>query len=292
MSTEPQTGNGRVTVPELLARKASPGSLAESRLVCLTAYDYPTARLLDAAGVDILLVGDSLGMTVLGYSTTLPVTMAQMLHHTRAVARAAERALVVADLPYGSYHISPAQGVRNALRLVQRGGAAAVKLEGGSERVELVSRLVEAEIPVMGHIGLTPQSFHRLGGFRVQGRTAEAAERLLRDARALEAAGAFAIVLESIPRELAAAITHELRIPTIGIGAGPECDGQVLVFHDLVGLNLGHRPKFARCYAHLAGEISLAAQRFIADVRRGDFPSEAESYHWPANQPMSQRQPS
>jgi 3-methyl-2-oxobutanoate hydroxymethyltransferase len=292
MSAEPQAGDGRVTVPALLARKASPASLAEPRLVCLTAYDFPTARLLDAAGVDILLVGDSLGMTVLGYATTLPVTMAQMLHHTQAVARAAQRALVVADLPYGSYHVSVAQGVRNALRLVQRGGAAAVKLEGGTERAELVSRLVEAEIPVMGHLGLTPQSFHRLGGFRVQGRTAEAAERLLEDARALEAAGAFALVLESIPRELAAAITHQLRIPTIGIGAGPECDGQVLVFHDLVGLNLGHRPKFARCYADLAGEISLAAERFIADVRRGDFPSEVESYHWPANQPIGQRQSS
>lgn len=289
MQAPERTGNGRVTVPELLGRKPHPGTTAHPKIVCLTAYDFPTARLLDEAGVDILLVGDSLGMAVLGYETTLPVTLQDMLHHTRAVARAARRALVVADLPFGSYHVSCEQGVRSALLLMQQGGAGAVKLEGGAQRAELVQRLVEAEIPVMGHIGLTPQSYHLLGGFKVQGRSAEAAERLLRDAHALEAAGAFCLVLESIPRELARAITQELRIPTIGIGAGPDCDGQVLVFHDLVGLNLAHQPKFARRYAELGQAIAEAARRFLDDVRSGAFPSDAESYHWPAGVAFDRR---
>jgi 3-methyl-2-oxobutanoate hydroxymethyltransferase len=290
MSALPAAGNGRVTVPDILSRKVRglPGSFdTPQKITCLTAYDYPTARLLDDAGVDILLVGDSLGMVVLGYDTTLPVTLDDVLHHTRAVARGARRALVVADLPYGSYHVSPEDAVRNALRLVKEGGAAAVKLEGGERRFELIARLVEAEIPVMGHVGLTPQSFHALGGFKVQGRTARAAEELLRDARAIEAAGAFALVLESIPRELAADVTRELRIPTIGIGAGPDCDGQVLVFHDLVGLTLDHAPKFARRYAELGEIVSRAAREFCEDVKGGRFPSDAESYHLPAE--MSRR---
>ncbi len=282
MSTAPRAGNGKVTVPDILNWKSHPGTegtQAPRRITCLTAYDYPTARLLDEAGVDILLVGDSLGMVVLGYENTLPVTLEEMLHHTRAVRRGVRRALVVADMPYGSFHAEVAESVRNAVRFLKEAGAEAVKLEGGERRLELISRLVEAEIPVMGHVGLTPQSLHALGGFKVQGKTPEAAEQLLRDARAVEAAGAFSVVLESVPRELAARITQQLRIPTIGIGAGPECDGQVLVFHDLMGLTAGSVPKFARRYANLAEVIARAASAYCEDVRSGQFPSDAESYH-------------
>jgi 3-methyl-2-oxobutanoate hydroxymethyltransferase len=281
MSVAPHAGNGKVTVPDILSRKSS-GSQANPKITCLTAYDYPTARLLDEAGVDILLVGDSLAMVVLGYENTLPVTMDDMLHHVRAVRRGVRRALLVADMPYGSYHVSLEAAVGNAVRFMKEAGAEAVKVEGGERRLELIARLVEAEIPVMGHVGLTPQSLHALGGFKVQGKTAEAAERLLRDARAVEAAGAFSVVLESVPRELAARVTGELRIPTIGIGAGPECDGQVLVFHDLVGLTVGNTPKFARRYANLAETISRAVGEYCDDVRNGRFPSDAESYHLPA----------
>ena len=285
MSAPLRAGNGKVTVPDILHWKshpATPGEQATRKITSLTAYDYPTARLLDEAGVDILLVGDSLGMVVLGYENTLPVTLEEMLHHTRAVRRGVRRALVVADMPYGSYHADLAESVRNAVRFIKEAGAEAVKLEGGERRLELISRLVEAEIPVMGHIGLTPQSLHALGGFKVQGKTFEAAEQLLRDARAVEAAGAFSIVLESVPRELAARITQQLRIPTIGIGAGPECDGQVLVFHDLMGLTQGPLPKFARRYANLAEVIARAASEYCEDVRSGQFPADAESYHLPA----------
>ena len=284
MSVAPHAGNGKVTVPDILSRK-SPVSKTQSqaprKITCLTAYDYPTARLLDEAGVDILLVGDSLGMVVLGYENTLPVTLEEMLHHTRAVRRGTRRALVVADMPYGSYHAEVAESVRNAVRFVKEAGAEAVKVEGGERRLELIARLVEAEIPVMGHVGLTPQSLHAMGGFKVQGKTPEAAEQLLRDARAVEAAGAFSIVLESVPRELATRITAELRIPTIGIGAGPDCDGQVLVIHDLLGFSLGHTPKFARRYANLAETISQAAREYCDDVQNGRFPSDAESFHLP-----------
>jgi 3-methyl-2-oxobutanoate hydroxymethyltransferase len=280
MSVAPSAGNGKVTVPDILSRKSG-GSRANPKITCLTAYDYPTARLLDEAGVDILLVGDSLAMVVLGYENTLPVTMEDMLHHVRAVRRGVRRALLVADMPYGSYHVSLEAAVGNAVRFMKEAGAEAVKVEGGERRLELIARLVEAEIPVMGHVGLTPQSLHALGGFKVQGKTAEAAERLLRDARAVEAAGAFSVVLESVPRELAARVTGELRIPTIGIGAGPECDGQVLVFHDLVGLTVGNTPKFARRYANLAETISRAVGEYCDDVRNGRFPSDAESYHLP-----------
>ena len=286
MSAVPRSGASKVTVPEILSRKSpSVGSSLDSKqkITCLTAYDYPTARLLDEAGVDILLVGDSLGMVVLGYDSTLPVTLDDMVYHTRAVRRGTKRALLVADMPYGSFHVSLDESVRNAMRLIKEGGAEAVKVEGGERRIELIARLVEAEIPVVGHVGLTPQSVNALGGFQVQGKSADAARQVERDARAVEAAGAFAVVLESMPRELAARITEKLRIPTIGIGAGPDCDGQVLVIHDLVGLTLGHKPKFARQYSDLAGEMSQAATQYCDDVRAGRFPSDAESFHTPAD---------
>ena len=281
MSVMPSAGNGKVTVPSILERKSGISSQKNSpvKITCLTAYDYPTARLLDEAGVDVLLVGDSLAMVVLGYDSTLPVTIEEMLHHTRAVRRGTRRALLVSDMPYGSYHDDPAAAVRNAIRFVKEAGAEAVKVEGGERRMELISRLVEAEIPVMGHIGLTPQSVNAFGGFRVQGKTEEAGDQLLRDARAVEAAGAFSIVLESIPRELGARITSELRIPTIGIGAGPDCDGQILVINDLLGLSFGHTPKFTRRYADVGEIISRAAAEYCRDVQQGTFPSDEESYH-------------
>ncbi len=285
MSVAPRAGNGKITVPDIQSRKfsSSSGSPATNKkITCLTAYDYPTARLLDEAGVEILLVGDSLGMVVLGYDSTLPVTLEEMLHHVRAVRRGTKRALLVADMPYGSFHVSIEESIRNAMRLVKEGGAEAIKIEGGERRLELIARLVEAEIPVMGHVGLTPQSINALGGFHVQGKSTDAARLLERDARAVESAGAFSVVLESVPREVAARITDKLRIPTIGIGAGPDCDGQVLVFHDLVGLTIGHKPKFARQYANLAAEISRAAEAYCNDVRDGSFPSDAESFHSPA----------
>src|SRR6202045_2847261 len=212
MSVAPRAGNGKITVPDILSRKSHSldGSFeTQQKITCLTAYDYPTARLLDEAGVDILLVGDSLAMVVLGYDSTLPVTLEQMLHHTGAVRRGTKRALLVADMPYGSFHVSIDESIRNAMRLVKEGGAEAVKIEGGERRIELIARLVEAEIPVMGHVGLTPQSVNALGGFRVQGKSADAARQLERDARAVESAGAFSVVLESVPRELAARITEK-----------------------------------------------------------------------------------
>lgn len=289
MSAVPSTGNGKVTVPGILQRKSvvssqeflSSQNSQPAKITCLTAYDYPIARLLDEAGVDVLLVGDSLGMVELGYESTLPVTMEEMLHHTRAVRRGTHRALLVADMPYGSYHGDPTEALRNAIRFVKEAGAEAVKVEGGERRMELITRLVEAEIPVMGHIGLTPQSFNALGGFHVQGKTEQAGDQVLRDARAVEAAGAFSVVLESIPRELAARITSELRIPTIGIGAGPDCDGQILVINDLLGLTFGRRPKFARRYADVGEIISRAAAEYCRDVQQGGFPSDEESYHVP-----------
>lgn len=280
MSAQLHPGDGKITVPDLLQRKfPATGSPQAEKITCLTAYDYPTARLLDEAGVDVVLVGDSLGMVVLGYETTLPVTMEETLHHTRAVRRAVRRALLVVDMPYGSYHEGIDGAVRNAMRLVKEAGAEAVKVEGGERRLELVSRLTEAEIPVMGHLGLTPQSVNALGGYRVQGKSAPAAEQLLRDARALEVAGAFAIVLEAVPRELAAEITQSVKIPTIGIGAGPDCDGQILVLHDLLGLTFREPPKFARQYANLSEIISSAVREYCDDVRQSKFPSDEESYH-------------
>src|SRR5712692_6259862 len=281
MSVVVSAGNGKVTVPGILERKSAVFSQNSppAKITCLTAYDYPTARLLDEAGVDVILVGDSLAMVVLGYESTLPVTLEEMLHHTRAVRRGTRHALLVADMPYGSYHDDPMEGVRHAVRFVKEAGAEAVKIEGGERRMDLIARIVDAEIPVMGHIGLTPQS---VNAFRVQGKTEEAGEQLLRDARAVEAAGAFAIVLESIPRELAARITAKLKIPTIGIGAGPDCDGQVLVINDLLGLSFGHQPKFARRYADVGEIISSAAAEYCRDVQQGHFPSDEESYHMPA----------
>jgi 3-methyl-2-oxobutanoate hydroxymethyltransferase len=283
MSAAPRADSGKITVPDIASRKQHlPAGFSEAKpeskrkITCLTAYDYPTARLLDDAGVDILLVGDSLGMTVLGYDSTLPVTLDDMVHHTRAVRRGTRHALVVADMPYGSFHVSLEESVRNAVRLVKEGGAEAVKVEGGERRIELIARLVEAEIPVMGHVGLTPQSINALGGFHVQGKTSDAARQVERDARAVEAAGAFAVVLESMPRDLAARITEKLRIPTIGIGAGPDCDGQVLVIHDLLGYGTERTPKFVRQYANLSAEITRAVTAYCDDVRGGSFPSEAE----------------
>lgn len=284
MSVELRPGGGKITVPGILSRKFQSSENLDGKtkkITCLTAYDYPTARLLDDAGVDILLVGDSVGMAVLGYESTIPVTMDEMLHHLRAVRRGTRRALLVADMPFGSFHVSLEESVRNAVRFVKEGGAEAVKVEGGERRIELIARLVEAEIPVMGHVGLTPQSVHAIGGFHVQGKTAEASRQIERDARAVEAAGAFSVVLESIPRDVASHVTEMLRIPTIGIGAGPDCDGQILVFHDLVGLTQGRMPKFARQYADLTGEISRAVAEYCEDVRSGSFPSDAESYHTP-----------
>ena len=267
----------KITVPRILDQK-----LRARKITCLTAYDYPTARLVDEAGIDIVLVGDSLAEVVLGYDSTLPVTVDEMLHHVRAVRRAVKRALLVADLPFGSYHVAGEEAMRAAVRYLKEGGAEAVKLEGGRRRAELIRRLVDAEIPVMGHIGLTPQSIHALGGHRVQGKTLESASDLVADAQAVEDAGAFAIVLEGIPRELGALITRRLRIPTIGIGAGPACDGQVLVLHDVIGLTLHPPAKFVRPYADVAGVLRDALARFRDDVVEGRYPDDRESYHWPA----------
>ena len=274
--------NTKVTVPDLLQRKSLAAGSQNKKITCLTAYDYPTARLVDEAGVDVVLVGDSLAMVMLGHDSTLPLTLDEALHHTKAVRRGVARALVVADMPYGSYHGDIGESLRNAMRFVKEAGAEAVKIEGGERRLELIARLTEAEIPVMGHIGLTPQSVNALGGYRVQGKTPNAAEQVLRDARAVEAAGAFSIVLEAIPRELAAEITKAVRIPTIGIGAGPDCDGQVLVLHDLLGLTFQNPPKFARRYANVGEAILKAVREYCADVESSRFPTDAESYHAPA----------
>lgn len=247
-------------------------------IAMLTAYDFPTARLLDQAGVDILLVGDSLGMTVLGYDSTVPVTMDDMLHHTRPVARAVQRALVVADLPFLTYQVSIEEALRNAGRLLAEGGAHAVKLEGGSAVVETVRRLVDAGIPVMGHLGLTPQSVNTLGGYRVQGRSEADARRLLEDAQALAEAGAFSLVLEMVPWQLAKRVTETVPIPTIGIGAGVHCDGQVLVIHDLLGLYAGKTPRFAKKYVDLSSSVTAAVSQYIDEVRSRAFPADEHSF--------------
>ncbi len=267
----------KVSAPSLKASKQR-----GERLVCLTAYDFPTARIVDEAGIDIILVGDSLGNVVLGYGNTVPVTLDEILIHLKAVRRAVQRALLVADMPYGSFHTGADDAVRNALRLVKEGGAEAVKLEGGHKRVQLVKRLVDEEIAVMGHIGLTPQSINKLGAYRVQGKTATAARQLLDDARALEDAGAFAIVLEVVPREIAQLITESVSIPTIGIGAGVHCDIQVLVLHDMLGLSFGKLARFVRPYANLGEVMTEAVTRYADDVRNGTYPSDAESYALPA----------
>lgn len=263
------------TAPAIRASKGG------TPLVMVTAYDTPTARIADDAGVDIILVGDSVAMVVLGYEDTLQVTVADMAHHVGAVARARPRALVVADMPWLSYHLSAEESVRNAAVLV-RAGAAAVKLEGGRSRVAVVEALVDAQVPVMGHLGLTPQSVHAMGGYKVQGQQADSASALVDDAMALAGAGCFAIVLEGVPREVARLVTAEVPVPTIGIGAGPDCDGQVLVLHDLLGLEDRPMPRFVRRYATLKVDAVAAVAAYAGDVRARAFPSDAESYHLPS----------
>ena len=258
----------KVTVRTLQRKK-----MRGEPITMMTAYDYPTARWVDEAGIDVILVGDSLGMVVLGFPNTLPVTMGIMLHHCKAVARGARRALLVGDMPFMSFQVSVEETVRNAGRFLQEAGMDAVKLEGGRERVDAVRALVDAGIPVMGHIGLTPQRVHQFGGFRMQGRTAEAARRLVEDALALEEAGVFAIVLEMVPAQVARYITERLQVPTIGIGAGPYCDGQVLVFHDTVGMFEEFQPKFAKRYAQVAPLIRRALQQYKEEVETRRFPA-------------------
>jgi 3-methyl-2-oxobutanoate hydroxymethyltransferase len=262
-----------VTVHDLRAHKER-----GERFTMVTAYDVAVARLLAEAGVPVLLVGDSVGNNHLGYATTLPVTMEEMLHHARAVARGAPAQLLVGDMPFGSFHQSNAQAVANATEFV-KAGMHAVKLEGGGWVAAVAARLVECGIPVMGHLGLTPQFVNAFGGFRVQGRGSDARQRILDDARALEAAGAFSIVLEGIPRDLAAEVTRAVSIPTIGIGAGPDCDGQVLVVYDLLGMSRGQMPKFAKAFADIGDQVVTAARAFAADVAGGSFPDDAHSYH-------------
>jgi 3-methyl-2-oxobutanoate hydroxymethyltransferase len=267
----------RVTAPEVRSRKVARGS---EPLVMVTAYDAPGGLIADEAGVDIILVGDTLAMVVLGYEDTLHVTIDEMAHHTAAVARARPNAMVLGDMPWLSYHLTVEETVRNAATLI-RAGATAVKLEGGAKRVPMVKAILDAEIPVCGHIGLTPQSVNVFGGFKVQGREASAVRALLDDAQALVDAGVFAIVLEAVPDEVARMITEAVGVPTIGIGAGPHCDGQVLVWHDLLGFQDRLRPKFVRTYAHLKADAIAAIKQYAADVRSGEFPGEGESYHLP-----------
>jgi 3-methyl-2-oxobutanoate hydroxymethyltransferase len=262
----------RVTIPSLRRRKRR-----GEKITMLTAYDFGFAQIFDTAGIDVLLVGDSLGNVVQGRETTLPVTMDEALYHTRLVSRGARRALVIGDMPFGSYQVSAEEAVRNAVRFVKDGGAHAVKLEGGTAVLETIRRIVAAEIPVMGHVGLTPQAIHRMGGHRVQGRTEKSRARVLADARAVEEAGAFSVVLEGMPVELAREVTELLSIPTIGIGAGVHCDGQVLVMHDLLGLS-DWTPSFVKQYANLGSLASRAARSFAEDVAGGKFPDEEHSY--------------
>jgi 3-methyl-2-oxobutanoate hydroxymethyltransferase len=263
----------RMNVPAFRSRKGS-----GPPLVVLTAYDAATTAVAEAAGVDCILVGDSLGMVVLGYDTTLKVTVDDMVHHAAAVGRCRENALLIVDMPWLSYHVTVEEAVRNAARMVQETGADAVKLEGGAKRVAVIRAILDAEIPVMGHVGLTPQSVLAMGGYKVQGRDAQAAARVLDDARAVADAGAFSLVLEGIPAELAARVTAEIGIPTIGIGAGASCDGQVLVIHDLLGMLPGKSPKFVRRYADALGEQTAAVRRWAEDVRSGAFPAQGETF--------------
>ncbi|MGE0786865.1 MAG: 3-methyl-2-oxobutanoate hydroxymethyltransferase [Sandaracinaceae bacterium] len=282
--TQPPSGpaapgkpRSRVTVPSLLAMKQR-----GERITMLTAYDATFARMFEDADIDVLLVGDSLGMVVQGHDSTLPVTVDEVIYHTRAVARGCRRPLIVGDLPFMSYQVNPDDALRNAGRFLQEGGAHAVKLEGGEAVAHSIARITAAGIPVMAHVGLTPQSVHAMGGFRVQGKTKEDADRVLRDARAVEKAGAFAVVLEGIPSWLAERITEALSVPTIGIGAGPSCDGQVLVGYDLLGLTPNLRPKFVKRYAEMFDEGVAAARRYADEVRGGAFPSEEHSFGGPA----------
>ena len=266
----------KITVASLREKKVH-----HQPITCLTAYDYSSGRLVDEAGIDIVLVGDSLAMTMLGYENTLSVTLDEMLHHVKAVRRGVKNALLIADMPYGSYHVSADEAVRNAARYVKEGGAEAVKVEGGEKRADLIRRIIDAEIPVAGHIGLTPQSVNVMGGYKVQGKDLTAVERLMKDAVALDRAGVACIYLEGIPREVAAMVTAEVETPTIGIGAGPDCDGQVLVFHDILNLTFQQPAKFVRRYGDAAAEITHAVQAYRADVLSHQYPSDAESYHLP-----------
>jgi 3-methyl-2-oxobutanoate hydroxymethyltransferase len=286
MSITPIGGRPHDELHRELGQKITTASLREQKLrrepiTCLTAYDYATARLVDEAGIDMVLVGDSLAQTMLGYENTLSVTMDEMLHHVKAVRRGVKNALLLADMPYGSYQVDPGDAIRNAARFVKEGGAEVVKMEGGEKRADLIRRVIDAEIPVAGHIGLTPQSVNVLGGYKVQGKNLSGIEQLMRDAIALDRAGVACLYLEGIPREVAAMITAEVSAPTIGIGAGPECDGQVLVFHDLVNLTFGPPAKFVRRYGDATALITQAVQAYRADVKSHQYPSDAESYHLP-----------
>ncbi len=263
----------KMTVPRLQARKGT-----GQPILCLTAYDYPTARLVDEAGFDLILVGDSMANVVLGHASTLKITLDQIISATRAVRRAADRPLILADMPFGTFHTGAHDTIKHALRLVREGGAHGVKLEGGAARAHLVRALAEADIPVMGHIGLLPQAVNMRGGYKVQGKTGEAARALLADALALQDAGAFALVLEGVPAAVARRITERLRIPTIGIGAGAGCDGQILVFHDVVGLSFGPAPKFVKRYAQVAEVMRAALAALVREVRAGEFPAAAHEY--------------
>jgi 3-methyl-2-oxobutanoate hydroxymethyltransferase len=267
----------RITAASLREKK-----LQREPITCLTAYDYSSARLVDEAGIDMVLVGDSLAMTMLGHENTLSVTVDEMLHHVKAVRRGVRDALLIADMPYGSYQVDAKDAIRNAMRFVKEGGAEVVKMEGGEKRVDAIRQIVDAEIPVAGHIGLMPQSVNRMGGFKVQGKTLADIEQLMRDATALDRAGVACIFLEGIPREVADLITNEVSAPTIGIGAGPGCDGQVLVFHDILNLTFGPSAKFVRRYGDAAAEITHAVQAYRADVQSRQYPADSESYHLPA----------
>jgi 3-methyl-2-oxobutanoate hydroxymethyltransferase len=275
----------KVTAPELRARKRGP------KIAMVTAYDFTVARLVDEAGADMVLVGDSLGMVIQGLSTTIPVTLDEMAYHCRAVARGLSQAHLVGDLPFMSYQVSPSQAVESAGRLMKEGACESVKLEGGQEVAEHVERIVRAGIPVVAHVGLTPQSVHALGGFKVQGRGQEGAEKILADALAVEQAGAFAIVLEAVPPDVAERITEAVSVPTIGIGAGPACDGQVLVCTDLLGLSRGHLPKFAKRFANLGDQAVEAIGDYVAQVRAGAFPAAAQTYKPNAPRPEEIRRP-
>jgi 3-methyl-2-oxobutanoate hydroxymethyltransferase len=275
-----------LTFPGDSRHKITTATLQEKKqrrepITSLTAYDYSSARLVDEAGIDLILVGDSLAMVMLGYENTLPVTVDEMLHHTRAVRRGVKRGLLVADMPFASYHVDEKEAVANAARFVKEAGAEAVKIEGGEKRVALIQRLLDAEIPVFGHIGLTPQSVNLMGGYKVQGKTLSAIEHLMRDAVALDRAGVSGMYLEGMPREVAAMITAEVHTPTIGIGAGPDCDGQVLVLHDILNLTFSPPAKFVRQYGDAAALISNAVRQFKADVESGSYPADPESYHLP-----------
>jgi 3-methyl-2-oxobutanoate hydroxymethyltransferase len=287
MSLTPISGRSASELrPNELCQKVTTASLREQKLrhepiTCLTAYDYATARLVDEAGIEMILVGDSLAQTMLGYENTLSVTVDEMLHHVKAVRRGVKHALLLADMPYGSYQVDPNDALRNATRFVKEGGAEVVKIEGGEKRADLIRRVIDAEIPVAGHIGLTPQSVNVMGGYKVQGKDLGGIEQLMRDAVALDRAGVACLYLEGIPREVAAMITAEVATPTIGIGAGPECDGQVLVFHDLLNLTFAPPAKFVRRYGDGAALIRQAVQAFRADVKAQQYPSDEESYHLP-----------